>query len=80
MKGRDQQAQRRVDVVGAQPLDEAVQRLLVREYRGDRDAQARGELALAVRGDGAEQERRQGGDLRGLAQVVRPAAHRQHVT
>ena len=78
-EGGDQQPQAGEDVVPAELVDEAVQRLLVGEHRGGDDGKADGERLVAEHDGGAEQEDDDAGHLGGEPLVVLARARRGEV-
>jgi hypothetical protein len=73
-EGRDQQPQAGIDIVPAELLHEAMQRLLVGKHRGSDHAKPDGERRIAEHDHGAEQEHDHRRDLGGqpFAVLARP--------
>ena len=75
-EGRDQEPQAGEDVVPAELLHEAMQRLLVGEHGGGDDAEPDGERSIAEHDHGAEQEHDDRGDLGGEPLAVSGSSSR----
>ena len=78
-EGRDQQPRARIDVVPAELVDEAVQRLLIGEHGGGHHGEADGKLGMAEHHHRAQDEDDDGGDFGGEALSVLARARRDEI-